>query len=268
MKQNAEAIEITKQSDTDYRLGLGQLTRQDGYFVLTVQTADITDTEGFKGSEGRTASWIQFPGIVEEGQDYDLVITSAGYATFYDSQWNYQLPDALKAYVVKGEKDHQLSYRSLNGSVVPRGVPVLIESSPLQAGVHTLTCTQEDAEYTGMNLLRGTDEPVVVKPGANEYAYKLAYGPTGTEWSEVLGWFWGAEDGGSFMIEGHKAWLVVPSNSDGVTRGFYVNGEPIVDLSSQPQQPVHVYDLQGRRVKKPAQKGIYIKEGKKITIKR
>lgn len=58
--QDVTKIGITKLSDTEYRLALNEVTLADGYYVLTVQTAGITDTEGFIGSTGKQATWIQF----------------------------------------------------------------------------------------------------------------------------------------------------------------------------------------------------------------
>ena len=59
---DASKISITKQTDTDYLLGLGTITGGDGYYVLTVQTAGITDFEGFNGAVGKQATWIQYTG--------------------------------------------------------------------------------------------------------------------------------------------------------------------------------------------------------------
>lgn len=58
--QDVTKIGITKVSDTEYRLALSEVTLADGYYVLTVQTAGITDVEGFNGSTGKLATWIQY----------------------------------------------------------------------------------------------------------------------------------------------------------------------------------------------------------------
>ena len=57
-----DSITITKKGDTKYRLDISKLTLADGYYVLTVQTASITDAEGFNGRVGKQAAWIQFTG--------------------------------------------------------------------------------------------------------------------------------------------------------------------------------------------------------------
>ena len=59
---DATKISITKVDDKTFKLNLTQLTTQNGYYVLTVQTAEITDQEGFKGAVGKQASWVQFSG--------------------------------------------------------------------------------------------------------------------------------------------------------------------------------------------------------------
>lgn len=50
---------ITKVSDTDYEIDLTALTSEDGFYVLTVQTANISDAEGYVGESGKQAMWTQ-----------------------------------------------------------------------------------------------------------------------------------------------------------------------------------------------------------------
>ncbi len=59
---DASKIVITKENENDYMLNLEAVTGGDGYYVLTVQTAAITDAEGFQGAVGKQATWIQFTG--------------------------------------------------------------------------------------------------------------------------------------------------------------------------------------------------------------
>lgn len=58
-------MSITKVSDTDFRFDLSGLTEKTGYYVLTVQTVNITDNEGFNGYLGKQATWIQYLGDPE-----------------------------------------------------------------------------------------------------------------------------------------------------------------------------------------------------------
>lgn len=58
--QDASQIVIEPLNEQEYKLKLNEVTLLDGYYVLTVQTAGIEDTEGFNGSTGKQATWIQF----------------------------------------------------------------------------------------------------------------------------------------------------------------------------------------------------------------
>lgn len=58
--QETSDISIEKLNETEYQLSLNDASLFDGYYVLTVQTAGITDNEGFNGARGKQASWIQF----------------------------------------------------------------------------------------------------------------------------------------------------------------------------------------------------------------
>lgn len=58
---DASKIVITQTSNEEFVLDVSELTRtNNGYFVLTVQTAAITDLEGFTGSTGKMATWVQY----------------------------------------------------------------------------------------------------------------------------------------------------------------------------------------------------------------
>jgi hypothetical protein len=70
-------IAITPVSDTQFTLDLSQLTAGNGYYVLTIQTAGIMDFEGFNGTEGKMATWIQFNSIGDLNYDYKVDISDA-----------------------------------------------------------------------------------------------------------------------------------------------------------------------------------------------
>ena len=55
-------VTITPLSDTTFELDLSEVTREDGCYLLTVQTADIMDAEGYSGSAGKSVMWSQFNG--------------------------------------------------------------------------------------------------------------------------------------------------------------------------------------------------------------
>lgn len=201
------------------------------------------------------------------GKSTTTVNTSPdGFATFYDSRSAYSLPSDLQARVVSGVSDGKLNYQTLTDGVVPKDVAVILEADKKQAVEYTLTRIESSATYTSTNLLHGSDEATTTI--GDGYHYKLTYGNTGSNLSNVFGWYWGAQDGGAFQIEGHKAWLVVPKSAG--VRSFTIDGEAnsIIQIEEGVLNNDNYFDLQGRHIDSSLlKKGIYIKNGKKI-IKR
>lgn len=211
-----------------------------------------------------------------EEQMFTTPLAMAKYATFYDSQSAYTLPTGLKASVVTGMSSGKLVYKVIaeggkSNNVVPKGVAVMLTSAQEDASAYTLTPTESDVTYTGTNWLYGSDEATTTTASGNCRFYKLSYGPSGTDKSEVFGWYWGAANGGAFSIAGHKAWLAVPMVAGAPTRSFSMEGDAtdIVDIETTKMQNEDegYYDLQGRRVTEPVSRGIYIHKGKKIIIR-
>ena len=216
----------------------------------------------------------------EEAKDYIATLSNAGYATFYDSFYDYKLPSGLKASVITQATDTRLTYKVIadgnSGGIVPAGVAVLLQGKERRADTYTLTPKESTTSYTGSNLLHGSDDPTTTTADGNCLFYKLAYGPSGTALSNTLGWFWGANNGRPFDIEGHKAWLAIPQTSAAKPRALFysiegdaldIEGLPLIPSEGEDTPSGEWYDLQGRRVENPTQRGIYIRNGKKVMVK-
>ena len=61
-EQDSQLVKISSEDNKTFVLDLTQLNASagNGYYTLTVQTSGITDSEGFAGKTGKTASWTQF----------------------------------------------------------------------------------------------------------------------------------------------------------------------------------------------------------------
>ena len=55
-------VTLSTEDNTTFTMDLTGLTTEDGYYVLTVQTADITDATGYNGQAGKSVDWTQFYG--------------------------------------------------------------------------------------------------------------------------------------------------------------------------------------------------------------
>lgn len=202
-------------------------------------------------------------------RSYDVMTSPAGYATFYSSESAYMLPNGLSACVVAKCNNNTLTYKTIaNGSssgIIPKGTAVLLVADTKASAVYTLEPSESTSTYTGTNLLHGSDKATTTTVSGENYYYKLTYGD-GAE-SDVFGWYWGAENGAAFQIDGHKAWLALPKSA--VTRGaFALDYETAIDEVMTEKGCSEYYDLQGRRIATPAVSGIYIVNGKKVIIKK
>ena len=58
--QDTALIAIERVDDQTFCLHLNEVTLGNGYYVLTVQTANMLDADGYAGAVGRQATWVQF----------------------------------------------------------------------------------------------------------------------------------------------------------------------------------------------------------------
>ena len=243
--------------------------------VWGIETGDIVTVEGPRQTYNGKVELVDVSILsLQKGKKDVIVVPANGnssrcYATFYSSRSAYTLPNGLSAQVVTGENNNKLTYKTIaDGSVsgiVPKGTAVMLVNDTKQAGTFSLTPTESNTSYSGINLLHGSDEPTTTT--GDGYHYKLSYGPSGSQWSEVLGWYWGAQEGAPFQIDGRKAWLVVPKSYGARPLGFTIDGDAAdVEINDSLQQIVDkFYDLQGRRINTPVKKGLYIWNGKKVV---
>ena len=195
-------------------------------------------------------------------------ISNGDYATYYNSKLNFEIPSTLKAYVVTEATTEALTYAEIK-DIIPAGTAVMLESVDKTSGEFTLTSTREKASYSGTNMLNGSDENTITSSDNSSCLfYKLAFGHSGTDLAKAFGWYWGANGGAAFLIEGHRAWLAIPKTV-AATRGYPLGGDGTTGISnttSDIQNDDVFYNLKGQRVAAPS-KGMYIRNNKKVVIK-
>ena len=195
-------------------------------------------------------------------------ISNGDYATYYNSKLNFEIPSTLKAYVVTEATTEALTYAEIK-DIIPAGIAVMLESVDKTSGEFTLTSTREKASYSGTNMLNGSDENTITSSDNSSCLfYKLAFGHSGTDLAKAFGWYWGANGGAAFLIEGHRAWLAIPKTV-AATRGYPLGGDGTTGISnttSDIQNDDVFYNLKGQRVAAPS-KGMYIRNNKKVVIK-
>lgn len=117
-EQDSQLVKISTEDNKTFVLDLTQLNASagNGYYTLTVQTSGITDSEGFAGKTGKTASWTMFmnsqvkliTSVYPENAG-EVIGRVAGNEVAYGT--TIQL-------VAKAKEGYQFAFWSLNGETI------------------------------------------------------------------------------------------------------------------------------------------------------
>ena len=204
---------------------------------------------------------------------YPLTVSSdtGGYATFYNEEEAYKMPEGLTGYAVtKAEAGDCITRKTAYeaGATVPAKTPLLIIGTTDGGNYYPAVVSGTGVEaYAGSNLLEGTRDANGYTSYANDgsvYYYKL-----GLNAEKQLGFYWGAVGGAAFQMQkATTAYLAVPKTLvQGANALFFDFGpETGINEIQTEQADKAIFDLSGRRVQK-ATKGFYIVGGKKVLVK-
>ena len=241
---------------TTYMMNVNSMGNVIGY--------PITFTSG--GNTTLQLSVMSADAVEETG--YNLAVSAAGYATYFNSANAFTMPADATGYVWFEGKIEKAYNHSED---VPANEPLVIEAA---AGNYPLwfttsTKTSWKRKNDSMNDLEGTDFETDLTDDANYYFYGLSLNASHDPAS--VGFYWMNTTGAAFTNGAHKAYLKLakstPAGSQAVN-GFPFNGTTtgIEQIEAGADAKNTIYDLSGRRVNKAA-KGIYILNGKKVLVK-
>ncbi len=190
------------------------------------------------------------------------IIASANHAdgawwtTFYGDDGNYQAPEGTKVFAVN-LNGTSISMTEIKDGIVKKGEGVVLKS--MNDGYITMTKTDNEAngDYTNNSLL-GTS--VNIENPGNAYVLN---------WQKSNGvGFYKLKAAGT--IAANKAYLVYDATATGEAQAFFAFDSAVtgveINKADANEDDNKVYDLQGRRVTKPAN-GLYIVNGKKVIMK-
>lgn len=202
---------------------------------------------------------------------YPLTVAPAtgGYATFYNDEEAYQMPEGLTGYAVTtAENGHFITRKTAYevGATVPAKTPLLIIGQANSYYPAVVSGDGVTTTYEGSNLLEGARDANGKTQSAKEnvYYYKLGFNA-----EKQLGFYWGAKGGAAFQMQkATTAYLAVPQTmANGANALFFDFGpETGINEIQTEQADKAIFDLSGRRVQK-ATKGFYIVGGKKVLVK-
>ncbi len=220
-----------------------------------------------------------FAAVVEKDMRPDSININSeeGWGTFYSDNY-IKMPNGLTGYIVSKVTDGVLTMVEFYpaGSIVPAGTGILVRGSKgkhIYENIDDATL-KASAQTPASNLLRGTyrrKAAIADTEGTeSDYRfYKLSYSG-GTN----LGFYWGGNDGISFVNGEQKAYLMLPrtaamANVKGFAfREAVVSGiEHVETVTPADNLSTEIYTIDGRRATQPLASGIYIKGRKKFYVK-
>ena len=238
-----------------------------GTQATAAELADGTITAALQNGRAEEV-WVQDPltnqPMLKIFANAAYTVPSSGIGTF-SAKAPFALPDGLNAYYCKGYNDGQISAVAING-VVPANTGVLLKGTPGET--YTLTRTNDDAATVTDNALVAVTEETsitqTVKIDDVEYTnFGLSYGVFKKVNSKG-----GTVKANRAYLQIRTSALTPAAEAQGIMLVWDEETDGISSLSTNPSpsREVIYYDLQGRRVAKPA-KGLYIVNGKKVIIK-
>lgn len=241
--------------------------KNNGLSATALSTANaIVKLYGFPGKFNTTLQLNVFNNIDVEETGYNLVVSAAGYATYFNSTEAFTMPAGATGYVwnagnIAGVYDPAAD--------VPANEPLVIKAAAGNYALWFTSSTEETYKSYGMNALEGTDVATDITNDDAYYFYGLSLNASSDPAS--VGFYWMNATGAAFTNGAHKAYLKLDKNTPAgsqAVNGFPFNGTTtgIEQIEAGADAKNAIYDLSGRRVNKAA-KGIYILNGKKVLVK-
>lgn len=239
-----------------YTINIDNLGYIDGSFAIAVsETSDYTNFIFIEAPAPEAPR--------EEATSYELNISAAKYATFYDSEHAYTMPDGCEGY---GWTPNNTLERAYNATeIVPAGEPLVIYSAT--PGTKTLTfttSTDESYKSYGINLLEGTDEETPLEEDDNYYFYALTLNADND--LNSVGFYWMNDDGSAFTNGAHRAYLKIAKTAKAPMAFPFNNATAIANAKSSNSNNAAIFNIAGQRLNS-LQKGINIVNGKKVLKK-
>lgn len=229
-------------------------------------TNAIANVTGFPGAFNETYQLNVFENAAVEETGYNLVVSPAGYATYFNSTEAFTMPIGATGYVWD-EGKIEFAYDSEDN--VPANEPLVVKAPAGNYALLFSSFTDETLKSAEMNDLEGTDVATAITNDDAYYFYGLSLNASHDPAS--VGFYWMNPTGAAFTNGAHKAYLKLDKNTfvgSQAVNGFPFNGTTtgIEQIEAGADAKNAIYDLSGRRVNKAA-KGIYILNGKKVLVK-
>lgn len=249
--EGVSSIKYSSSNTEVFVISSGGTTKMLRSVGTATVTATLPETDFY---EKATFSYT----VHVEWEQHELVVGSTGYATYccMSGLTFENRDDDLEAFVVSSFGNGNVKLVKVN-HVMPK-TPLLIKATP---GTYTIEHDQNMKQYA--NLLKGTLEPTYVTPTEGIYTNMvLSKGEDGSVGFHTLK--------AAGEIGAWKAYLQVETEVAEAYSGFLGLSfeDETTGVNSVRELPSdgNWYTLQGVRIEKPTQPGIYVRNGKKVSL--
>ena len=235
-------------------LGLGCLVNNNSYF-----NADRTGALHCSGSKkvvnwnpSTPASWW----TITPADSIERTFDKSGYLTL-NYPFNIEKPSGVEFYDATGVSSGEVTMTTVSGDTLAANHPVIAYRSAGAGKVKFKITTKNGTAKPGNSILKGTLGAAAPAPDDVSTAYILV----GTTAADTR---FAKLDKTDAVILANRAYLSYAGGGSVRELGlnFAVTG---IDKAKANAQTQGIFDLQGRRVEKPA-KGLYIVNGKKVLF--
>jgi hypothetical protein len=203
-----------------------------------------------------TEPWNGFANIVALPNQYELSVSSAGYATLCLA-YNAEIPQDVEVYVAEKVDGDCLKMEKVEG-VLPAMTGVIVKA---EAGTYAFTQSENTPVEIGENLLVGSVVNTMVRADENTSYYILA---APDDNNNEVGMYRVELIDDMFECKANKAYLPFDSSAPARIRFDFGTETGISEVKGENENvKTEIYDLSGRKVEN-AQKGIFIVNGKKV----
>lgn len=286
-------VHISELSPTEFNIEFNGATDEDGYYVLSVLTANIMDAEGFYGTDGKQCSWTQLSGdiagvpdiTISENEDnanllemYDGEVCNVSITRTikYGSYNSITLPFDVDVATLRNVFGNDVKLKEMTNSVFADNEMTFVfeNAASIEAGKPYIIKVEQNVINPQFNAVVIKNKEIVSK---SEYAdFVPVFNPTLLE-----------DDNESIVFIGADNKLYYPSLSTGSMpglRAYFLLRENVstiknfnLSLDDQPtiiyqvannqvMRSEGIYTISGQKIGKVMHKGIYIINGKKVIV--
>lgn len=189
---------------------------------------------GFYGesTEDNADNYFHFGKInLHKAEAYDLEIDESLYATYYNADDAFTMPENLTGHVFSTENTPKMLVQEYEaGEIVPAATPLVIEATA--AGIYSLVPTMGGAAPDAASQLVGVNEVTSAIETSSAHQFFVLSLNSNNEAGSIGFYYYDADhvNGGFPMVKAHKAYLKVPtdkmpSGNNAAGRFFILNGE-------------------------------------------